>query len=85
MVKFVAGAKDGGVIVGLGIVRDNVKALEVGNPIAVPLSKLQIPPGVEAENVTVFIFFEETMEIMANKMKEYIGPHTTVQGSWEPQ
>lgn len=73
MIKFKADGQDGPLL-GFGLSENNVRELKKGRPISVDLREMGLPGG------RLMIFWGETEAAMAEELREFIGPDTTIHG-----
>lgn len=73
MIKFTAGTQNGRTLIGIGISAENVARLKQGKPIHVSLEELNLPWKAD-----VMLMYGDTEQVMAETLKEFIGPQTVV-------
>lgn len=78
MVTFVAAGSNDRYLLGFGLVKENIEKLLEGSPAKVKLSEIDGLKGVDASNIVVMVFYEETIEQIQEKLKDFIDGGTQV-------
>ena len=74
MVKFIAQGTEG-LIIGLGITKENIARLRAGQPMSIDLADLHLPPG------RILIFYGDTEQAIARTLLPYLGEDTIIHGT----
>lgn len=73
MIKFTASTDSGRTLIGIGISAGNVQRLKEGKPIHLNFEELNLPWKAD-----LMIMYGETEALMADELKQFIGPRTII-------
>lgn len=78
MVKFLAENKDGGLIIGLGVVDTNIDNLKKNIPMVIKMEEIPVPKGADLSKSSIIIFYGATEDAIRDALSEFITPSTVV-------